>query len=164
MTLEHAPKALVTGASSGIGAAFAERLARDRYDLILVARRRERLDALAERLRENQSVTVDVIQADLTRPDELLVVEKRITAEPALSMLVNNAGFGGYMPFTSLEPDRAEELIRLQVLAVTRLTRAALPGMIARDRGTVINISSRLAFSASMPSPPLPRRATYAAT
>ncbi len=157
-------QALVTGASSGLGAAFAERLARDQYDLILVARRRERLEALAQRLQHTQSVTVDVIEADLTQSSELQTVEKRIAEVPALTLLVNNAGFGGYMPFVSLEPDRAEELIRLQVLAVTRLTRAALPSMIAGGQGAVINVSSRLAFSATFPSPPLPKRATYAAT
>ncbi len=158
------PRALVTGASSGIGAAFAERLAREQYDLILVARRRDRLEALARQLQEKQSVTVTFIGADLTQPTELEAVEKRIVQEPALTVLVNNAGFGGYMPFVSLEPNRAEELIRLQVIAVTRLTRVALPRMIARGRGAIINVSSRLAFSAPMPSPPLPKRATYAAT
>src|SRR5574337_407012 len=153
------PLALVTGASSGIGAAFAERLARDRHDLILVARRRERLQELAQRLQQKHSVTVEVIAADLTQSCELRAVEQRIGETPTLTMLVNNAGFGGYMPFVSLDPDRAEELIRLQVVAVTRLTCAALPGMIARGHGAVINVSSRLGFSAPLPSPPLPKRA-----
>jgi len=154
----------VTGASSGIGAAFAERLARDQYDLVIVARRRERLEALAQRLQADQHVTVEVLAADLTQPDQLRAVEKRIAGDAALELLVNNAGFGGYMPFVALDPDRAEELIRLQVLAVTRLTRAALPGMVARGHGAIINVSSRLAFSAALPSPPLPKRAVYAAT
>ncbi len=158
------PKALVTGASSGIGAAFAKRLAGDRYDLILVARRGDRLEALAQDIRKNHPVAVEVLVADLTQPAELQAVEERIANASDLAMLVNNAGFGGYMPFISLEPDRAEELIRLQVLAVTRLTRAALPGMIARGQGAIINVSSRLAYSAPLPSPPLPKRATYAAT
>ena len=78
-------------------------------------------------------------------------------------MLVNNAGFGAYMPFVELDADRAEALIALQAVAATRLTRAALPGMIARKRGAIINVSSILAFSASLPAPPLPARATYAA-
>jgi hypothetical protein len=158
------PRAAVTGASSGIGAAFARRLARDHYDLLLVARRRERLEALARHLQEAHAVRVDVIAADLVEPGELQMVEKRIAGEEALELLVNNAGFGAYMPFVALDPDRAEDLIRVQVLAVTRLARAALPGMIARGRGAIINVSSRLAFSASLPSPPLPRRAVYAAT
>ena len=158
------PRALVTGASSGIGAAFAERLARDQHDLILVARRQERLEALAGRLIETHHVTVEVIAADLTQPGQLHGVEKRIAEDSALELLVNNAGFGGYMPFVELDPDRAEELIRLQVVAVTRLTRAALPGMIARGHGAIINVSSRLAFSAALSSPTMPKRATYAAT
>jgi short-subunit dehydrogenase len=158
------PRALITGASSGIGAAFAERLAHDGYDLILVARRRERLAALAQHLQQNQPISVDFIEADLSLPAALRTVEQRLAEVHELTLLVNNAGFGGYMPFISLEPDRAEELIRLQVIAVTRLTRAALPGMIARGLGAIINVSSRLAFSGALPSPPLPRRATYAAT
>jgi len=158
------PHALVTGASSGIGAAFAERLARDGYDLILVARRRERLETLAQRLQDDQHAAVKIIVADLTQPGDLQMVEEHVANDPALTLLLNNAGFGGYMPFVELEPDRAEELIRLQVLAVTRLTRAALPGMMARGLGAIINVSSRLAFSAGLPLPSLPKRATYAAT
>src|SRR5262245_12763123 len=158
------PRALVTGASSGIGAAFAERLAHDHYDLIIVARRRERLETLAQRLQQKHSITVEALAADLTQPGDLQAVEQRIVADPALELLINNAGFGGYMSFAGLDPDRAEELIRLQVVAVTRLTRAALPGMIKRSRGAIINVSSRLALSASLSSPPLPKRAVYAAT
>jgi uncharacterized protein len=157
--------ALVTGASSGIGAAFAERFAGDGYDLIVVARRRERLEALAQRLREEQGIEVDVLAADLADPGELRAVEERIRTTTNLAMLVNNAGFSGYMPFIELDPDRAEGLIRLQVVAPTRLTRAALPGMIARGGGAIINVSSLLAFSASVPAAaPLPKRVTYAAT
>jgi short-subunit dehydrogenase len=158
------PVALVTGASSGIGAAFAERLARDGYDLIVVARRRERLEALAERLRAEHGASVDTLAADLSRSGELAAVEQRIADEGALALLVNNAGFGAYMPFLDLDPDRAEELIRVQVIAVTRLTRSAVTGMVARGRGAIINVSSRLAFSGPLKSPPLPKRATYAAT
>jgi short-subunit dehydrogenase len=158
------PRALVTGASSGIGAAFAERLAHDQYDVIVVARRRERLEALAQRLHENYHVTVHVMVADLIQRDQLHAVEKRIAEDTALELLVNNAGFGGYMPFVKLDPDRAEELINLQVVAVARLTRAALPGMIARGHGAIINVSSRLAFSAALSTPTMPKRATYAAT
>jgi short-subunit dehydrogenase len=158
------PRALVTGASSGIGAAFAERLARDQYDVMVVARRRERLEALAQRLHEHHHVEVEVMAADLTQRDQLLAVERRIAEDTALELLVNNAGFGGYMPFVALDPDRAEELIRLQVVAVTRLTRAALPGMIARGHGAIINVSSRLAYSAALSTPTMPKRATYAAT
>ncbi len=157
-------RALITGASAGIGAAFAERLARDKYDLILVARRRARLEALATQLQQKHSIKVEVLAADLTKPDELKSVEQRAAQDPPVTLLINNAGFGGYMPFAQLDPDRAEELIQLHVLAVTRLTRAVVGGMVSRGRGSIINVSSRLAFSGSMPSPPLPKRATYAAS
>ena len=155
--------ALITGASSGIGAAFADRLAHDGYDLIIVARRRERLEALASRLRAEEGVSVDVLAADLTDPAELLGVETAIEASPSLEVLVNCAGVAGYMPFVELPPDDAEALIGLHIIATTRLTRAALPGMIVRGTGTVINVASALAFSASIPAPPLPYRAVYAA-
>jgi uncharacterized protein len=159
------PCALVTGASSGLGEAFAERLAADGHDLLVVARREDRLRALAERLRDTYGAATQVLVADLAAPDDLRRVESRIAAGPALDLLVNNAGFGGYRPFLQLDPDRAEQLVGLQVLTVTRLARAALPAMVARDRGAVINVSSQLAFSAALPSPPLPPgRAVYAAT
>jgi uncharacterized protein len=159
------PHALVTGASSGIGAVFAERLARDGYDLFIVARRRDRLEALAQRLKKDQpALGVEVIVADLSKPGDLRRVEKHISEDKALELLVNNAGFGGYMPFTQLDPDRAEELINVQVLAVARLTHAALPAMLANKKGAVINVSSRLAFSGSMGSSQLPKRATYVGT
>jgi short-subunit dehydrogenase len=156
------PRALVTGASSGIGAAFAERLAKDGYDLILVARRLDRLEELARRLQNNHTVRVETLVADLSQPDSLQTVEKRIADEPALELLVNNAGFGAYMPFVDLDPDKAEELIEVKVLAVTRLTRVALPGMLRRGHGSVINVSSRLAFSGALGSSQLPKRAVYA--
>ena len=155
------PLALITGASSGLGAAFAERLARDQYDLVLVARRRDRLEDLGQRLHGEHGVTVDVLPADLSVAADVAAVERRIAERPHLARLVNNAGFGGYMPFIELAPDQAEALIRVQVVAVMRLTRAALPGMIARGEGAVINVSSRLAFSGPLPTPPLPNRATY---
>jgi len=158
------PYALVTGASSGIGAAFAEHLAQDGYDLVIVARRRDRLESLAGQLQQNHHSNVDVIVADLSKSDDLRTVEKRVAEDSALELLVNNAGFGAYMPFVQLDPDKAEELINVQVLAVARLTRAALPGMIARGHGSIINVSSRLAFSGPMGSSQLPKRATYAGT
>jgi short-subunit dehydrogenase len=158
------PHAFVTGASSGIGQAFAERLARDGYDLTIVARRRERLKELAERLHQRHGVNVEVVAADLGKSVDLRSLERRIEEIDSLEMLVNDAGFGAYMPFAQLDPDKAEELINVQVLAVTRLTRAALPGMLTRKKGAIINVSSRLAFSASVDSPQLPKRATYVGT
>ena len=154
--------ALVTGASSGLGAAFAERLAKDGYDLIIIARRRERLESLAQQLQASHQVNIEVLVADLSRTDDLHSVEKYIAETSSLELLVNNAGFGGYRAFIELDPDKAEELINLKILAITRLTRAALPGMITRGRGSVVNVSSRLAFSGSMGSSQLPKRATYA--
>lgn len=158
------PHALVTGASAGIGTAFAERFAKDGYDVILVARRQDRLEELARQLQEQYSVQIKVLAADLSKPGDIRSVEKYILDDSNLEILVNNAGFGAYMPFAQLEPDRAEELINVQVLAVTRLTRAALTGMVARGKGAIINVSSRLALSAPLSSPPLPKRATYAGT
>lgn len=165
MSTESArPISLVTGASSGLGVAFAERLARDGNDLIVTSRRKGRLAELARRLEAEYSVQAEVIDADLTAAAQLLALEERIAQSPPLEYLINNAGFGAFMPFVDLDTDRAEELIRLQVVAVTRLTRAALPPMIASGRGAVINVSSKLAFSGALHSPPLPKRATYAGT
>lgn len=154
--------ALITGASSGIGQAFAERLAQEGHDLIIVARRGDRLQSFAEQWQPKHHVNVEVMVADLSQPDGLRAVERRISDVAPLQFLVNNAGFGGYMPFLELDPDKAEALIHLKVLAVTRLTRAALPGMVERGRGFIVNVSSRLAFTGSMGSSQLPKRATYA--
>ena len=147
------PRALITGASAGLGVAFAEWLAAENYDLILVARRGERLTALAQRL---SHVEIETIAADLTSPGDLARVEHRLTDGGPLSLLVNNAGFGAYRPFVALAPERAEELIRLQVLAPTRLARAVFPGMVARGEGGIINIASLLALSGTVPADPLP--------
>ena len=154
--------ALVTGASAGIGQAYAERLARDGRNVIVVARRRDRLEDLARRLKKSTGVEVTVLAADLTQPGDLHTVEQAIAEHPTLDLVVNSAGFGGYKPFADLPPDEAEELIRLHIVALTRLTRAALPGMIARKQGAIVNIASLLAFSASVPAPPMPFRAVYA--
>ncbi len=158
-------RALVTGASSGIGLAFAEQLALAGFDLVAVARRRDRLEALAERLRS--SVRVEVLTADLTRSQDVAKVEARLLqSDEPISLLVNNAGFGGYKPFVQLEPEQADELIRLMVVTPTRLLRAALPGMVSRGSGAVINVASLLAMSGTLPPVPgkLPIRATYAGT
>ena len=155
--------AVITGASSGIGAAFAARLGADGYDLTLVARRRDRLTNLAAQLAETGPTTVKVHVADLTDPAGLRSAEELIAAIPNLDMLVNNAGFAGYAPFTGLDPAIATALIGVHVTAPTRLTRAALPAMTGRGHGAVINIASLLAFSGSLPPGPLPYRATYAA-
>jgi short-subunit dehydrogenase len=150
--------AIVTGASAGIGAAFAERLARDAYDLVLVARRRDRLDALAAKLSRAHELRVDVLPADLTSPEGMRQVEARIAAEPALEVLVNNAGFGSAGAFADLDRDAEEEEVRLNVIALVRLTHAAIDAMKRRGHGTVINVSSLAGFQ------PMPFNATYGAT
>jgi short-subunit dehydrogenase len=157
-------RALVTGASAGIGAAFAERLAKDGYDLVLVARRKDRLEQLGERARIEHGVAVEVVPTDLGSAAEIAALAARVAAGPALDMLINNAGFGAYMPFAKLPPERAEELVRVQVLAPMLLTRAVLPAMIGARRGAVVNIASLLAFSGFAASPLLPPRAIYSAT
>lgn len=158
------PRALVTGASSGIGVVFAERLARDGHDLILVARRRERLEELAVRLRRDFGVHAEVIGADLTDVGGLAEIEACVADDESLTLLVNNAGFGGYNPFVSIKPNIIDDLINIHIRAVTRLTRAALPGMVRRGAGGVINIASMLALSSTLPPNPLPHRAVYAAS
>ncbi len=150
--------AAVTGASSGIGAAFARRLARDGYDLVVVARRLDRLEQLARSLRARNGVTVEVLPADLTDAKSLGAVEETVRTDERLEILINNAGFGTAGRFWTLDPDRQEEEIRLNVVALMRLTRAALPGMIARGRGSIVNVSSLAAFQ------PGPLMATYSAT
>jgi uncharacterized protein len=156
------PLALVTGASSGIGAAFAEQLAREGHDLILVARRLERLEALANRLAAEAGVTAEPLAADLTDIDALAQVEARVAADERVALVVNNAGFGGYRPFVEIEPKVIDELIAVHIRAVTQLTRAVLPGMVQRRNGAIINVASLLALSGSQPPNPLPYRAVYA--
>jgi len=155
--------AVVTGASSGIGEAYAERLAADGWDLVVMARRGEHLSELAARLNQAHPVTVRAIQADLSRSGEVERVGGEIGAMP-VDMLVNNAGLAHYMPFADLPPGQAAELVDLNVLAPVLLTQAVLPGMLARSRGTVINVASLLAFSGAVQAAFFPKRAVYAAT
>jgi short-subunit dehydrogenase len=143
--------------------AFAERLAATGHDLILVARRRDRLEALAERLRRDTGAEAEVIGADLTDGDALAKLEAHLAKDNALSLLVNNAGFGGYRPFASVDPNTVDELIDIHVRAMARLTRAVVPGMIRRGGGGIINVASLLALSGTLPPDPLPHRVTYAA-
>ena len=155
------PLALITGASSGIGAAYAERLALAGYDLILVARRRERLEALAEKLRTT-GAEAEALPADLTDPDVLHQLELRVARDDRLTLLVNNAGFGGYRRFVEVEPRVIDELISIHVRTIARLTRAALPSMTRRGTGAIVNVASILALSGQLPPDPLPYRAVYA--
>ncbi len=134
--------ALITGASTGIGAIYADRLAHRGYELILVARNQSRLDALARRLGAATGVRVRTQAADLTVEADLRTVEKTLRDEPGLSLLVNNAGAATLGAFAMADIERLDRDIRLNVLAPTRLARAALPGLLARNRGAIINISS----------------------
>jgi short-subunit dehydrogenase len=151
-------RAWVTGASTGIGAAFARRLARDHFDLALVARSRDRLTELAGELKAAHGIACKVMVADLTVAADLQRVAEAAAADGALELLVNNAGFGTVGPFAELDPEREEEEIRLNVVALTRLTRAVLPGLVERGRGAIINVSSLAGFQ------PAPLNATYGAT
>jgi uncharacterized protein len=152
----------VTGASSGVGEAFACRLAADGWDLHITARRGDRLRALAQRLTGQHGVTVQVHAADLTNPGHLARLEQAIAAAGP-DLLVNNAGFAGYREFTRLDPQVLSGLVAVHVLAVARLARAAVPAMLARGSGAIINMASLLAYSGPIPPQPLPYRATYAA-
>jgi uncharacterized protein len=152
----------VTGASSGIGEAFAGRLAADGWDLAITARRGDRLRTLAERLAREHGVTVRTCTADLTDPGDLAELE-RVIAEAEPDLLVNNAGFAGYREFCEVDPKVVSDLVAVHVMAATRLARAAIPAMMARGSGAIINVASALAFSGSLPPQPLPHRAVYAA-
>jgi short-subunit dehydrogenase len=158
---EGRPLALVTGASSGIGAAFAERLARDGHDVLIVARRAGRLEALAQRLRTDFGVAVEPVAADLTDPEGLASVERTLL-DRTPDLLVNNAGFSGYGPFKDIDPQVVEDLLRIHTLAVARLTRAVVPGMVARGSGAVINVASLLSLSGPLTLGRMTGRATYA--
>jgi uncharacterized protein len=139
--------ALVTGASAGIGAIYAERLARRGFGLVLVARNQERLRAVAERIGKVASVPVVLVPADLGTPDGLRAVEKVLREDPRISMLVNNAGFGAASKLLDSNVDKMESMIDLNVKALTRLAYAAAPGLVERGGGTIINISSIAAIS-----------------
>ena len=139
--------ALITGASSGIGAIYADRLARRGYDLILVARNQSRLEELAARLRDETGRTVEIVPADLNDNVDLLRVETVLRTNTTISMLVNNAGIGGAAPLLASDVDAMDRMIRLNVLALTRLTYAAAPAFVERGSGTIINIASIVAIS-----------------
>ncbi len=138
--------ALVTGASSGIGEAYCRALAREGYDLILVARRRELLEALAEELKSSYEVSAQVLPADLASDEGTSIVARHIEQVTDLTLLVNNAGFATEGFFAEIDIERQLNMVRVHDLATMRLTHAALPGMIARGHGSVINLSSMGAF------------------
>jgi short-subunit dehydrogenase len=139
--------ALITGASGGIGAIYADRLAKRGHDLILVARNKQRLASVARRIANETGRRVETVEADLSSPADLQRVEDILRTNASISMLVNNAGVGGTAPLLSSDVDKMEDMIRLNVTALTRLTYAAVPGFVARGNGTIINISSVVAIA-----------------
>jgi hypothetical protein len=138
--------AVVTGASSGIGAVYADRLARRGYDVVLVARNEQRLPALATRLRADTGRAVRVAKADLSDKSDLARVEALLKDDASISLVVNNAGFGSVTPLLASDVDTMESTIDLNVTALTRLTYAAVPATVKRGSGTVINIASVVAI------------------
>ncbi len=139
--------ALITGASSGIGAVYADRLARRGHDLILVARSQDKLQALAARISDETGRAVEVIAADLGDPAALAGVEAVLRRDASISLLVNNAGIGTHTELLASDVDRMEAMIRLNVTAPMRLTYAAVPGFVARGTGAIINIASVVALA-----------------
>ncbi|MFF0085292.1 SDR family NAD(P)-dependent oxidoreductase [Streptomyces canus] len=150
--------AVVTGASVGLGAAYAQRLADRGYDLILVARNAARLETLASDIRSRTGRAVDVVAADLTDAAQIAVVEERLRTDESIEVLINNAGGALLTPLAGSDAAAYEGLINLNVTALTRLTIAVLPGLTARGQGTVVNISSAMALNI------LPVSAVYSGT
>lgn len=150
--------ALITGASSGIGEAFARQLARQGYDLCITGRRTDKLEIIAAELRERHKISVKVLAADLATNDGISKVEEWIKANSSISLLINNAGFGARGLFANKSSEKYAEMITVHVTAAMRLTSAALPAMIQAKRGAIINVSSITAFL------PLAGNAVYAGT
>lgn len=150
--------ALITGASSGIGAVYADRLAARGYDLILVARRAEKLHALAEALTKRYGAHVTVQTADLSRTEGIQSVEETLRSNAAITLLVNNAGAASLTPLLASDADTHEAINTLNTTALMRLTLAVLPRFVEQNRGSIINIASVVAFHARAGS------AVYSAT
>jgi short-subunit dehydrogenase len=152
------PLALVTGASAGLGAEFARQLAARGYDLALVARRRERLEAVASELCGKHGVQAEPLVADLLEEDGLKIVEDYIARAENLEFLINNAGFGSRQPFLAPDMNDQDAMHRLHIMATLRLTHAALLIMLPRRKGAIVNVSSVAAFA------PRPGATSYYAT
>jgi short-subunit dehydrogenase len=144
---------LITGASTGIGAVYAERFAKRGHNVVLVARDFERLEVLANRLWEETGVNVEVEVADLTNKPDLLRVEERLRTDAKIGVLVNNAGMGVFGDIIGGDPDNLETVIALNVTAATRLAAAAANGFAARGGGSIINLSSVLALAPERTNP-----------
>ncbi len=141
---------LITGASSGIGEAFARKLASQGYNLITVARGEERLQLLATDLRAKHAIRVEVLPADVAREQDLAKVEERIAVSDDISILINNAGFGTRGDFAEVDINKSVSMIKVHIVASTRLTRAVLPQMIERNAGTIINVGT---LAVGLPNP-----------
>jgi len=163
MTSERRRLALVTGASAGIGVAYAERLARDGWDVIITGRRKDRLVHLAERLHAEFGSQVEPVAADLSTEAGVAQIDD-LCRHRELDMLVNNAGTAHYMPFLDLSDEDLRELVAVDALVPTVLTHSAVGGMVERGRGSIINLSSLLAFSDAVSLPMFPKRVVYAST
>ncbi|MGO4437152.1 SDR family NAD(P)-dependent oxidoreductase [Rhizobium sp. RAF56] len=147
MATQSKGTALVTGASTGIGAVYADRLARRGYDLILVARNGDKLASLASRVSAETGCRAEIVTADLVDKADLGRVESILRTNETITLLVNNAGLGGTEPLLSSEVDAMERMIELNVTALTRLTYAAVPGLVKRGGGAIINIASVVAVA-----------------
>lgn len=150
--------AIITGASSGIGKVYAERMAARGHDLVLVARREERLRQLADDLEKRFGVRAEVLVADLSRPESVTALSERIATDAAISVLINNAGFSALKPLTRTPDDTIASMIALNVTALTLLSKAALAAFKAREAGTLVNVGSGDGFA---PYPGIP---VYGAT
>lgn len=142
MTKHMTTSVLITGASTGIGATYAERFARRGHDLVLVARDKARLETLAARLRQEYGVAVDVLPADLTQSSDLLAVEARLRDDTRIGTLINNAGIAQSGSFIEQTPDAVERLIALNTTALTRLACAVAPRLVQAGEGAIVNIGS----------------------
>ena len=141
------PTVFITGASSGIGATYAERFARRGHDLVLVARDQSRLDTLAERLRAEHQVAVDVLPADLTNPAELSALETRLRHDTRIGILINNAGMAQSGGILEQSAETIERLITLNTTALTRLAAAIVPRLAQSGTGAIVNIGSVVGFA-----------------
>lgn len=151
-------KALVTGASTGIGAVYADRLAKRGYDLVVVARNGKQLQELADRLTSSTGRKVEVLQADLTNDVDLRKVEQKVAGDPQLTLLVNNAGIAANGKLADHDLKSVDNIIKLNITALTHLAAAAAKGFAARGRGTIVNVASVVALA------PGGFNATYAAS
>jgi uncharacterized protein len=156
------PLALVTGASSGIGVCYAHALAKRGYDLILVARRADRLQEVAKDL-ATLGAQAETLVADLSKDEDCNLVVQACQNRP-LELLINNAAVAHYQEFASMPAERADEVVRVNTLALVNLSNAAIKGMVQRGKGAIVNVASLLAFSGAAQAPGLPQRAVYAAT